>query len=125
MSLLTDGGDLVVGRKGQVDLLGLVDEVQDEGVLLAGRRAVQPRERLHGLHAGEPLVHVHRVQQRLVEAGLVLLGDQQQLVLVACELLGQLLLLDALVHADLGESWRRRSGSITSPEKATSVLMSV
>ena len=107
-----------------VDLLALVDEVQDEGVLLAGRRAVEARERLHGLHAGEALVDVHRVQQGLVEAGLVFLGDQQDLVVVACELLGQLLFLDALVHGDLGEGAAERSGSMTSPEKATSVLMS-
>ena len=57
---------------------------------LPGCGPVQARERLHGLDAGEPLVDVHRVQQRLVEAGLVLLGHEQHLVLVGRELLGQL-----------------------------------
>ena len=73
---------LVVGLERLQDLLRLVDEVEDEGVLLARVGAVEPREGLHGLDAREPLVHVHRVQQRLVEAGLVLLGDDQHLVLV-------------------------------------------
>ena len=36
---------------------------------------VEPGERLHRLDARERLVHVHRVQQRLVVAGLELVGQ--------------------------------------------------
>ena len=81
-----------------MDLTAVVHEVEDEGVLLERVDAVQPRERLHRLDAGETLVHVQRVQQRLVEARLVLLGDQEHLVVVRRELLRQLRLPDAGVH---------------------------
>ena len=93
---------LVVRLEGFADLLAVVHEVEDEGVLLEGMHAVQPGQRLHGLDAGEPLVHEHRVQERLIEPGLVLLRDEQNLVLLAREALGQLLLGDAVVHAGLG-----------------------
>ena len=92
----------VVGLEGLADLLAVVHEVEDEGVFLERVDAVQPRQRLHGLDARQPLVHVHRVQQRLVEAGLVLLRHEQHLVLLRGELLGQLLLADAVVHALFG-----------------------
>ena len=85
----------VVGLERFADLLAVVHEVEDEGVFLERVDAVQPRQRLHGLNARQPLVHVHRVQERLVEAGLVLLGHEQHLVLLRGELLGQLLLPDA------------------------------
>ena len=125
LGLLADGRLLVVGLERLQDLLGLVHEVEDEGVFLARMGAVEPRERLHGLDACQPLVHVHRVQKRLVEAGLVLLGHQQHLVFVRAELLRQLLLPDALVHADFGVLHAGHVGIITVPEKATSVLMPV
>ena len=92
----------VVGLEGLADLLAVVHEVEDEGVFLERVDAVQPRQGLHGLDAREPLVHVHRVQQRLVEAGLVLLRHEQHLVLLRGELLGQFLLPDAVVHALFG-----------------------
>ena len=44
--------------------------------------AVEPGERLHGVQPGERLVHEHRVQQRLVVAGLELLRDDEHLVVV-------------------------------------------
>ena len=69
--------------------------------LLLGVRAVEPRERLHRVDAAELLVHVHRVQQRLVEAGLELVGDDQEAVLRPLERLGGLRLREA-VHAGLG-----------------------
>ena len=53
---------------------------------------MDPVEAREGLDRGQPdqrLVHVHRVQQRLVEAGLELLGDDQDAVLGARELLGR------------------------------------
>ena len=40
---------------------------------------------LHRLDARQALVHVHAAQQRLVEAGLELVGDEQDLVFVAFE----------------------------------------
>ena len=64
--------------------------------------AVQPGEGLNGLNAGQSLVDVHRVQQGLIEARLVLLGNEQHLVLLGCEVLGQLLLPHAFVHLHLG-----------------------
>ena len=83
--------DVRVGRCGD-DVLRVVDEVQDEGVLLARSDTVQPGQRLDGLHIRELLVQVHRVEQRLVVASLVLLRDDQDLVVVSVEPLRQLLL---------------------------------
>src|SRR5665811_495451 len=71
LGTLADLRHLVVGLERAVDLLRVVDEVEDEGVLLARSGAVEARERLHRLHATEPFVDVHGVQQRLVEACLV------------------------------------------------------
>ena len=83
-------GLVVVGLEGPEDVLGVVDEVEHERRVLARDHAVQPRKGLHGLHPVKPLVHVHRVQQGLVEAGLVLVGDQQHLVVGGIEARGQL-----------------------------------
>ena len=74
---------VVVGLERRQHLVGVVHEVQHVGRVLAGMGAVEPRQRLHGLDAGQPLVDVHAAQQRLVEAGLELVGDQQDLILVA------------------------------------------
>ena len=59
-------------------------------VVLLRVRAVEPRERLHRLDAREQLVHVHRVQQRLVVAGLELVGADQEAVRVLLDLVGDL-----------------------------------
>ncbi len=56
----------------------VVQEVQHEHVVLLGVRPVEARQRLHRLDAGERLVHVHRVQQRLVVAGLELVRADQE-----------------------------------------------
>lgn len=96
-----------------MDVVGFVHEVQDERIFLAGAGAVEARERLHGLDAIKPLVHVHRVQKRLIEAGLVFLGHKQQLVLFGRELVWQFLLPYrpaglVAVHIRLGVAHARR-----------------
>ena len=53
---------LVIGFEGFADLVAVVDEVENKGVLLEGVGAVQPGESLNGLDTGQPLVDVHRVQ---------------------------------------------------------------
>ena len=92
----------VVGCERRAYLAAVVDEVEDEGVLLAGVGAVEPGQRLHRLDAGQPLVDVHGVQQRLIEAGLVLLGDQQHLIIGGGKAFRQFLLPHAGVHLLLG-----------------------
>ncbi len=99
LRLFPDGGLLVVRLKGIEDLFRLVHEVEDKGILLAGMGPVEPREGLYRLDAGEPLVHVHRVEERLVESRLVFLGNDEDLVLFAPEALRKLLLADTAVHA--------------------------
>ena len=79
-----------------------------KGVVLPGDHAVQPGQGLYRLHPVEPLVDIHGVQQRLVEAGLVFVGHQQHLVVRRVKPFGQLCLADGLagddvlVHAGLG-----------------------
>ena len=63
-------------------------EVQHEGVVLLGVRPVEAGQRLHCLDAGQRLVHVHRVQQRLVVAGLKLVGADEEAVGVFLDVLG-------------------------------------
>ena len=104
------------------DVLGVVAEVEHERALLQRVDAVEARERLHRGQPDQRLVDVHRVQQRLVEAGLELLGDDQHAVLGRRELLGRAALGKA-VHVGLGE--RLPVPSSILPENATSVLMSV
>ena len=78
-------GGVVVELERRQNLRRVVHEVDDEGLVFAGVTAVQTRQRLHGLNAAEPLVHVHRAQQRLVEPGLELVGHQQDAVVAALE----------------------------------------
>jgi hypothetical protein len=86
--------------------------------------AVQAGERLHGLDAVEPLVDVHAAEQRLIEAGLELVGHQQDLVLVPLEGLADVAALEVRVQR-FGLCSVKGSGpgslSFTSPEKATRV----
>ncbi len=77
-------------------------------VVLLRMRPVQARERLHGLDAGERLVHVHRVQQRLVVAGLELVGADQEAIRVFLNLVGDLAAREA-VERRLASPSRRRT----------------
>ena len=70
-----------------LDILLRVDEVQDVSVVLPLADTVQARERLHGLHALELRIDDHRMQQWLIESGLVLVRHDQ-----AVEVLVELLL---------------------------------
>ena len=73
-----------LAHRGQY-FLRLVYKVDHVGGVLAGIRAVEPGQRLYGVDAAELLVHVHRVQQRLVEAGLELVRDEKDPVVVRVE----------------------------------------
>ena len=87
----------------EAHLLGVVHEVEDEGLVLARVGAVEPGKGLHRRHAGEALVHVHRHQLGLVEAGLELVGDQQHVELVGVEGVADVPALEAGVHRVLVE----------------------
>ena len=78
-------GRLVVDLERREHVSRVVHEVEDVAGVLAGIGAVQPGQRLHGLNAREPLVDVHAAEHRLVEAGLELVGHQQDLVVVGVE----------------------------------------
>ena len=55
-------GPVVVRREGFADVLRVVHEIEHERRRFARRHAVEARERLHGLHAVQALVDVHRLQ---------------------------------------------------------------
>ena len=77
--LRQDRGAVVVGEGG-LDCVDVVGEIEHEGIVLVLVRPVETGERLHRLDAGERLVNVHRVQQRLVVAGLKLVGADQEAI---------------------------------------------
>ena len=95
----------VPGLERRPDVVGVVAKVQHERAVLADPvavvGAVETRQRLHGGQAVQRLVDVHRIQLRLVEPGLVLLGHHQDLPLAAVELGGGLTVGEA-VHRRLG-----------------------
>jgi hypothetical protein len=72
----------VVVRERLLNRVRVVHEIEHEHIVLLPMRAVEARERLHRLGAREQLVHVHRVQQRLVVAGLELVGADEEPVRV-------------------------------------------
>ena len=106
VGLFGEESGFVVRLEGLLDLIGVVGEVEDHRAVLVGVGAVQARQRLDRVHAAELLVYVHGVEQRLVEAGLELVGDHQEAVLGFLELGGRLPLADhpilsGRVHAGL------------------------
>ena len=70
--------------------VGVVEEVEHEHAVLLGVRPVEARQGLRRLDAGQRLVHVHGVQQRLVVAGLELVRAHQEAVAILLEPLGDL-----------------------------------
>ena len=71
-----------------LDGLGVVLEIEDEDIVLLRVGTVQAGQRLHGFDAGKHLVHIHRVQQRFVVAGLELVGADQEAIRVFLNLVG-------------------------------------
>ena len=99
-------------------MLGVVHEVEHEDVVLLRMGAVQPRERLHGLDAAEHLVHIHRMQQWLVVAGLELVGADQEAIGIFLDLVGDLAGRETVERASVTFS----PPYSCSPEKATMAL---
>ena len=87
----------VEGFEGFLDRYRVVHEVQHIGIFLIFMCTVQPAQGLHGLDILQLLVHKHGVQQRLVEAGLILVRHHQHVVHVTGEVEGQTLLADVQV----------------------------
>jgi hypothetical protein len=67
----------------------LIDEIENEGFLLARTRAIQARKCLDGLNTIKALVHVHRMEKRLIESRLVFVGRDQDLVIAGTKPLRQ------------------------------------
>ena len=94
---------LVVGRKSLRNVLVRVDKVEDIGPLLVGRAyAVQARERLYGGKPVQLLRHIHCGKKGLVEASLVLVGDDEKTIVVLVKEVWQLVLRQSAVHERLG-----------------------
>ena len=65
-------------------------KVEHEHVMFLRVGAVESRQGLHRFYAGKLLVHVHRVQQRLVVAGLEFVGANQEAVGIFLNLVSDL-----------------------------------
>ncbi|MCY1299583.1 hypothetical protein D9M70_491160 [compost metagenome] len=94
----------VEGLERRQDLFGLVGEIDDEGLVLAGEGAVQPRQGLHRFHAGDLLVQVHGHQLRLVEAGLVLVGHDHHPVVRGVEHLAHVAAIQTRIQVGFAEA---------------------
>ena len=90
-----DRGPVVAGEC-NLDRVGVIVEVQQEGIVLLWVCSFEVRERVHRLDARQNLVHVHRVQQRLIVAGLELVGADQEAVRLFLNLVGDQVLREAV-----------------------------
>ena len=127
VDLLAEDGRPIVIRKRRLDGGSIVLEVKYKGVVLLWVCPVEARQRLHCLDARERLVHIHGVQERLVVAGLELVGADQEAVRVALNLLGDVAARKAVERglADLrpvvvvlaGERDDRVRGQIPGPSR--------
>ena len=50
--------------------------------MFAGGDTVEPREGLHCLHTCQSFHHIHGLQQGLIKAGLILIGNQEYAVII-------------------------------------------
>ena len=73
--LAEDRRPVVVGER-LLEGIGIVHEVEHEHVVFLRVRPIETRQRLDRLDPGQDLVHVHRVQQRLVVPGLEFVGTK-------------------------------------------------
>jgi tetratricopeptide (TPR) repeat protein len=99
---------------------------------MARVKNLETRDRLVGVGGGIRAsignacpVDIHGVEERLIEACLIFLRDDEHLILLGGEFLGEFGFANAAVHSDLGELLLGNVGMTTSPEKATRALMSV
>ena len=72
---------VVVGKR-LLDGVGIILKVENEYVVLLRVGAIQARQRLNCFDSGQDLVYIHRVQERLVIAGLEFVGAHQKSVRV-------------------------------------------
>src|ERR1017187_2949638 len=116
-------GRIVVALEGFLDFLGLIYEIEDERVFFAGMRAIQAREGLHGLDVRQTLVDVHGLEERLVEAGLILVRGMRMPYPSLANSAGSCfsLILPPFMRISVTSSWSGSSGSTSDPEKATRV----
>src|SRR5262249_26277198 len=92
---------LVIGLEGLPDVIGLVGEVEDHRFLFAGMNAIQAAQGLDRVDTIQPLIDVHGVEERLVEAGLELIRNDQKAIVVVLEGGGRLPLRHT-VHVGFG-----------------------
>ena len=79
-------GSLVVILEGRLNGFGIVGEIENKGLLFPWRDTVETGQGLNGIHATQSFVDVHGVEQGLVEAGLIFVGDDQDTVFILVKL---------------------------------------
>ena len=62
VSLFTQDRGAIIGCKRITDGIAVIHEIEHKDIFFERMCAVQPRESLHSLNPGQPLIHVHRVQ---------------------------------------------------------------
>ena len=83
-------GRFVIGQEGVPDVLLGIFKIENKGAAFARMGTIQAGKRLHGGHIPQLLVYIHGVQQRFVKAGLILVGNHQNIILAAVERLTEL-----------------------------------
>ena len=103
----------------------MADRGGNECAIFARSAAVQTGEGLDGLHSIEPFVDIHGVEERLIEACLIFLRDDEHLIRSVANFSVS---SDSRMPPFIPTSVNFFSGmsaSTTSSEKATRALMSV
>ena len=91
----------VVGQKGFENVLRLVEEVEDEGGF-ARKGAVEPRQGLHAVYAVQFFIDVHGAELGLIKAGLVFIGDDQNVEVSGVEGFRQVAPVEARIEPTAG-----------------------
>ena len=96
--------------EGREDGVRFVDEIDDVGgvflAVVVAEGPVEARQGLHRLDAAQLAIDIHGAEQRLVEAGLELVGDDEDAEFRRVERLPDIAPAQGRVHGGLGEILR-------------------
>jgi hypothetical protein len=79
-------GTFIVEFKGFLDIFFGIVKIEDKSAVLVLVDTVESRERLYRIHSSEILIDIHRLEKRLIESRLELVGADENLIISILEL---------------------------------------